>query len=47
MVQVMGDEINLVEPKFNNGWLEITGFPSSSSIEDDDDRFNAEDDDFS
>jgi aldose sugar dehydrogenase len=39
-----GDEINLVEPGFNSGWLEITGFPSSSSIEDDDDGFNSEDD---
>ena len=41
-----GDEINLVEPGFNSGWLEITGFPSSSStsIEDDDDGFNPEDD---
>jgi aldose sugar dehydrogenase len=38
-----GDEINLVEPGFNSGWLEITGFPSSSSIEDDD-EFNPEDD---
>src|SRR5215212_11262969 len=26
-----GDEINLVEPGFNSGWLEITGFPSSAS----------------
>jgi aldose sugar dehydrogenase len=41
-----GDEINLIEPGFNSGWLEITGFPSSSStsIEDDDDGFNPEDD---
>jgi glucose/arabinose dehydrogenase len=41
-----GDEINLVEPGFNSGWLEITGFPSSStsSIEDDDDGFDPEDD---
>jgi aldose sugar dehydrogenase len=39
-----GDEINLIEPGFNSGWLEITGFPSSSSIEDDDDGFNSEDD---
>ena len=40
-----GDEINLVEAGFNSGWLEITGFPSSStSIEDDDDGFNPEDD---
>jgi glucose/arabinose dehydrogenase len=30
----------LVEPGFNSGWLEITGFPSSSSI--DDDGFNPE-----
>jgi aldose sugar dehydrogenase len=41
-----GDEINLIEPGFNSGWLEITGFPSSSStsIEDDYDVFNPEDD---
>jgi aldose sugar dehydrogenase len=41
-----GDEINLVEPGFNSGWLEITGFPSSSSSieDDDDDGFNPEDD---
>jgi glucose/arabinose dehydrogenase len=37
-----GDEINLVEPGFNSGWLEITGFPSSSFI--DDDGFSPEDD---
>jgi aldose sugar dehydrogenase len=30
-----GDEINLVEPGFNSGWSEITGFPSSSSSSDD------------
>jgi aldose sugar dehydrogenase len=47
-----GDEINLVGPGFNSGWLKITGFPSSSSsssssIDDDDnddDGFNPEDD---
>jgi aldose sugar dehydrogenase len=38
-----GDEINLVEPGFNSGWLEITGFPSSSSSIDDD-GFSPEDD---
>jgi len=38
-----GDEINLVEPGFNSGWLEISGFPSSSSI-DDDEGFNPEED---
>src|ERR671915_128474 len=39
-----GDEINLVEPGFNSGWLEITGFPSSSSASSDD-GFDPEDDD--
>jgi glucose/arabinose dehydrogenase len=39
-----GDEINLVEPGFNSGWLEITGFPSSSSASSEDD-FDPEDDD--
>jgi aldose sugar dehydrogenase len=37
-----GDEINLVEPGFNSGWLEITGLPSSSTSIDDDDGFNPE-----
>jgi glucose/arabinose dehydrogenase len=39
-----GDEINLVEAGFNSGWLEITGFPSSSSASSDD-GFDPEDDD--
>ncbi|HKG42513.1 MAG TPA: PQQ-dependent sugar dehydrogenase [Nitrososphaeraceae archaeon] len=41
-----GDEINLVEPGFNSGWLEITGFPSSASSTstDDDEEFNPADD---
>src|ERR671919_2506140 len=39
-----GDEINLVEPGFNSGWLEITGFPSSSSASSDTDDFDPEDD---
>ena len=39
-----GDEINLVEQGFNSGWLEITGFPSSSSTSTDDDGFNPADD---
>ena len=39
-----GDEINLVEAGFNSGWLEITGFPSSSSASSDD-GFEPEDDD--
>src|SRR5215211_4889004 len=26
-----GDEINLVEPGFNSGWLEITGMSSSNA----------------
>jgi aldose sugar dehydrogenase len=38
-----GDEINLVEPGFNSGWSEITGFPSSSTADTDD--FDPEEDD--
>src|SRR5215216_1672568 len=38
-----GDEINLVEPGFNSGWLEITGFPSSSTSSDD--EFDSEEGD--
>src|SRR5829696_3914468 len=38
-----GDEINLVEPGFNSGWSEITGFPSSSTAESND--FDPEEDD--
>jgi glucose/arabinose dehydrogenase len=34
-----GDEINLVEPGFNSGWLEIAGMPSNA------DDFDPEDDD--
>jgi aldose sugar dehydrogenase len=34
-----GDEINLVEPGFNSGWLEVTGMSSNS------DDFDPEDDD--
>jgi glucose/arabinose dehydrogenase len=37
-----GDEINLVEPGFNSGWSEITGFPSSSTADTDD--FDPEED---
>jgi glucose/arabinose dehydrogenase len=39
-----GDEINLVEPGFNSGWSEITGFPSSSSstTSSSDDEFDPE-----
>jgi aldose sugar dehydrogenase len=37
-----GDEINLVEPGFNSGWSEITGFPSSSNADTDD--FDLEED---
>ncbi|HET6799190.1 MAG TPA: PQQ-dependent sugar dehydrogenase [Nitrososphaeraceae archaeon] len=40
-----GDEINLVEAGFNSGWLEITGFPSSSSASSSNDGFDPEDDD--
>ena len=38
-----GDEINLVEPGFNSGWSEITGFPSSSTADSND--FDPEEDD--
>jgi aldose sugar dehydrogenase len=37
-----GDEINLVEPGFNSGWSEITGFPSSSTADTED--FDPEED---
>jgi aldose sugar dehydrogenase len=42
-----GDEINLVEPGFNSGWSEITGFPSSSSstTSSSDDEFDSEEGD--
>jgi aldose sugar dehydrogenase len=40
-----GDEINLVEPGFNSGWLDITGFPSSSTSSSSDDGFDPEEHD--
>jgi aldose sugar dehydrogenase len=42
-----GDEINLVEPGFNSGWSELTGFLSSSTSSSSSDEFDPEEDLFS